>query len=103
MDVCATHSPALSAEYVWDRAEREAAAMRRLTQAELCAWAKHALLREDAKVLSIHAHDGSVANPDEQPPPPAAVPVGVPTAWKAGLPVSRQADLSLPPVDDRGL
>eukprot|EP00966_Prymnesium_polylepis_P013810 318524-Prymnesium_polylepis.1 len=41
-----------SRQYVWDRAELQAAAMRALEQPELCGWAKRVLLGEDRRSLS---------------------------------------------------
>ena len=88
-----------SRQYVWDRAEREASAMRAISQAELAAWAKDVLLREDARGLSIHAHEGSVDKPAEQPMPDGATAIDEPDGWKAPLAVVRQRDRALPSVD----
>jgi hypothetical protein len=88
-----------SRQYVWDRAEREAAAMRTLAQAELCAWAREALLGAGARSLSVHAHEGSVSAPTAQPTPPGSTRVDEPVKWKAGLRVYRKADRPLPDVE----
>ena len=93
-----------SRQYVFDRAEREAAAMRSVTQAELATWARSALLREGTRSLSIHAHEGAVTEPHALPAPRtpsgvvAAVALAQPEAFKAGLPIWRQADQPMPSV-----
>ena len=86
-----------SRQYCWDRAEREAAALRAVTQAELCSWAKHSLLGEGRRALSIYSHEGSVGNPGEQPMAAGATAVGA--GFKAKLQLYRRPDQPLPPVE----
>ena len=86
-----------SRQYCWDRAERETAALRAVTQAELCSWAKHSLLGEGRRALSIYSHEGSVGNPDEQPMAAGATAVGA--GFKAKLQLYRRPDQPLPPVE----
>ena len=88
-----------SRQYVWDRAEREAAAMRAISQSELVGWAKGALLKEGIKALSIHAYEGAVTKPAEQKQPPNAIAVTATDAFKAALNVHRHAHKPLPQVN----
>ena len=78
--------------------------MRTVTQAELATWARCALLREGTRSLTIHAHEGAVAEPHALPAPRTppgvvtAVALAQPEAFKSGLPVWRQADRPMPSV-----
>lgn len=85
-----------SRQYAWDRAEREAAAVSRISRAELVAWAHGVLLNPETRGLSVHAHEGAVAQPAEQPAPVHATAVGDAAAFKAGLKVYRLPDQPLP-------
>ena len=77
-------------------AEREAAAVRKVTKAELAAWA-HDVLLGSSRGLSIHAHEGAVSTPKDQPPPANATAVGDDAAaFKAKLQLYRQPDKPLP-------
>ena len=83
-------------QYTWDRAEREAEAMRAVSQADLCAWARRVLLGDGRRMLSIHSHEGSVDKPEAQPLPGGATAVVTPAAFKEPLKVHRRLDNPLP-------
>ena len=90
-------------QYVWDRAQREAAGMRAITQGELAAWAKQSLLGDGVGRLSIHVHQGTCVNPDEMPMAAGgarATPISAEgrEAFKAGLKVYRQPEKAMPPL-----
>jgi insulysin len=85
-----------SRQYAWDRAEREADAMRTVSQPDLCAWARRMLLGDGKRMLSIHSHEGSIAQPEEQPLPNGATAVAAPAAFKKPLQVHRRVDKPLP-------
>ena len=48
--------------------------------------------------LAIHAHEGKVVKPEEQPLPEGAAAVGAPADFKAGLRVLRRSDRPMPSV-----
>ena len=84
-------------QYLFDRAELEAEAMRALSQAELATWARQVLLK-DAGRLSVHAHRGSVGAPDEEPLPPGAA-ACEPHAFRAERDVFHRELQPLPATD----
>ena len=88
-----------SRQYCWDRAEQEAAAIRAVSLAELCAWAKENLLGAARHALSVHSHEGSIAQPENQPMAEGGVAVNDAAAFKANLPIFRRADRPMPPLD----
>ena len=91
-----------SRQYVWDRAEQQAAAMRDIEQSEFCGWAKRTLLGEGRRSLSVHAHEGAMAQEQaaSQPTPDGAVDVPHEGAgrFRAGLQVYRQVERPMPAV-----
>ena len=78
--------------------------MRKLPQAELASWARHALLSpEGARRLSVHAHAGSVERPEAEEKPPGAKAIGdEPAAWKAAFEVRRKGDRRMPSAEPLG-
>uniref|UniRef100_A0A7S0NWL7 Uncharacterized protein n=1 Tax=Calcidiscus leptoporus TaxID=127549 RepID=A0A7S0NWL7_9EUKA len=95
-----------SRQYVWDRAEQQAAAMRGIEQSEFCGWAKRTLLGEGRRALCVHAHEGSLT-PEQaasQPVPNGAVNVPHEGAgqFRAKLQVYRQVERAMPAVQVQG-
>ena len=90
-------------QYVWDRAEREASEMRTIGQAELASWAKKMILGDGARMLSIHCHEGSCAEPEEQPMPAGKGATPLPAAelesFKGKQRVLRKRETPLPPLE----
>ena len=86
-----------SRQYMFDRAEREAAELSALTQAELCGWAKSMLLGDGRRALCVHSHEGAISKPHEQPMPEGATRLveGV-AEFKRGLSIYRRPDLPMP-------
>ena len=77
-----------SQQFIFDRAEREAAAMRGVTHAALVAWARKVLLKEDARRLSVHAHKGRLPHaPEHEPLPPDASAAGTAREFREVLDV----------------
>ena len=69
--------------------------MRAVPQAELAAWARQLLLR-DGRRLSVHAHSGATAKPEETPLPPDATPLGDLSAWRGAADVFRRELCAVP-------
>ena len=72
-----------------------------LSQAELFAWARSVLLQERSRGLTIHAYEGTVDKPDEQPLPAGAIRLTDPMDFKRAVPIGihRRADKPLPPLE----
>jgi len=90
-----------SRQYVFDRADREAAALRATEQQPLAVWAREALLGASARRLSVHVHKGSEhADLDVAtcPLPAGASRLRDARAFKADLPTAAAPELPLPPV-----
>ncbi len=71
-------------QFLFDRLEREAAALRTIDQQDLTVWARNGLLRlgEGSSCLSVHVYKKGVA---VSPPPGGCAPVACAEMFKAGL------------------
>ena len=94
-------------QYVWDRAQREAAEMRNVTQGELAAWARQSLLGDGRSGPAEHpCAPGHVRQPGGyaygRGGGAGATPIAVEgrEAFKARLKVFRQPEKAMPPLAD---
>lgn len=86
-----------SEQFIFDRAEREAAEMRKITHAELVAWARQVLLQKEARGLSVHAYKGCLKGAvADEPLPPGAIEVTCASEFRAPLAMHHEKRRALP-------
>ena len=86
-----------SEQYCFDRAEREAAEMRGVTQPQLVAWARQALLHTEQHRLSVHAYRGSLDHsPSDEKLPPRTSAIAQAAEFRRGLEAHRRERKPLP-------
>jgi secreted Zn-dependent insulinase-like peptidase len=90
-----------SRRYEWERRRRVAAEVQAISQKEFAAWAKEVILGRGARMVSVHAYDGTVDDPGAQPLPRGSLPLREEDirAFKRQLPTSLVIHKQMPEAE----